>query len=130
MNRFQAPVLVCTLGFLALPTTSRAGQPIETESTRILKGGAFEVELGAERQTSSEGTETALPLAVAYGISDRVELLVEPVPFSSIHDKGLPSQRGVGDMPVEANWSARSAPASSGAPGSAESEKLDGCEAS
>ena len=98
MKQLQPASCAILLGALLLPATGRAGQPLETESTRLLQRGVFEVEMGAERQTSSAGTETALPFAIGYGISDRVELLVEPVPFNSIHDKGLPAQRGVGDI--------------------------------
>jgi hypothetical protein len=41
--------------------------------------GFLELSTNFEYQTSSEGSETALPLAAEYGFTDRFELLVEPV---------------------------------------------------
>jgi len=98
MKTSRTLVVALFLGSVALPAASRAGQPLETESARLLPRGGFEVETGLEHQSSSQGTELALPFAIGYGVRDRIELLVEPVPFSAIHDKGLPSQYGVGDV--------------------------------
>ncbi len=98
MRPVRTKWIALVLGCLALPATGRCGQPLETESARLLTRGAFEIESGLERQSSSQGSEVALPFAIGYGVSDRVELLVEPVPFNSIHDKGVPSQHGVGDV--------------------------------
>ena len=104
MKRIQTLCRAVALGAVLVPAAvlfpaaALAGQPLETESTRLLPRGTIEVELGAEHQTSSAGTESALPFAIGYGISNRLELLVEPVPFTSIHDKGLASARGVGDI--------------------------------
>ena len=81
-----------------LPQSAWCGQPLETESARLARRGRLAIELGAERQTSSAGTETALPFALEYGISDRLELVVEPVPYTLIHDKGVPKQSGPGDL--------------------------------
>jgi Putative MetA-pathway of phenol degradation len=97
---FWAVSIALNLGSLSLAATCRGGQPLETETARLVRRGSFEVEMGVEHQSSSQGTELALPFAIAYGLSNRVELLVEPVPFSSIHDKGLPSANGVGDVEV------------------------------
>ncbi len=81
-----------------LPARAWCGQPLETESARLARRGRLAIELGVERQTSSAGTETALPFALEYGISDRLELVVEPVPYTLIHDKGVRKQSGPGDL--------------------------------
>ncbi len=91
-----------------IPVPARAGQPLETESTRILPKGRFQLEAGLEHQRSGDGTETAVPFALEYGITNRLELLVEPVPYNRIHDKGLVSQTGMGDVEVTATSLLRS----------------------
>ena len=84
----------------AIPSSARAGQPLETESTRLLGPGHLEMEAGFEHQRSGDGSESAVPLAIEYGVSRRLELLVEPVPYNRIHDKGVVSQTGIGDVEV------------------------------
>lgn len=81
-----------------LPPRAWCGQPLETESARLSPPGRLAIELGLERQTSSSGTEFALPFALEYGISDRLELVIEPVPYTLIHDKGVSKQSGPGDL--------------------------------
>jgi outer membrane putative beta-barrel porin/alpha-amylase len=81
-------------------SSALAGQPLETETARLLKPHAFEFEAGFERQSSNLGSEAAVPFALEYGISGRFELLVEPVAYNAIHDRGTPSQRGIGDIEV------------------------------
>jgi len=99
----QLIVLLLTLGSAStFPVLARAGQPLETESTRLLSKGRFDLEAGLEHQRSGDGTETAIPLAIEYGITSRLELLVEPVPYNRIHDAGSVSQTGVGDVEVTA----------------------------
>ncbi len=93
-------LLMAVLVAAVLPVPARAGQPLETETARFLKPGGFEVEGGLEYQTSTAGTESAVPLAVEYGITDRLGILVEPVPFTGIHDKGLRRRSGIGDVEV------------------------------
>ena len=68
-------VLCCVL---TLSATGRiTAQTLETESARVLPAHAWEVGYAFEAQTSSEGTERAMPFAFEYGLSDRVELLIE-----------------------------------------------------
>lgn len=86
----------------AIAPAAWAGQPLETESTRILSPGKFELEAGFEHQRSADGTESAVPLAIEYGVTSRLELLVEPVLYNRIHDKGAASQTGIGDVEVTA----------------------------
>jgi len=87
---------------LAAPVPALAGQPLETETARLLKPGTFELEAGLEHQRSGDGTETALPLAIEYGVSGRLELLVEPVLYDAVHDRGARAQTGIGDIEVTA----------------------------
>lgn len=76
------------------------GQALETEESLPLKQGQFEVGSGLEFQTSKEGRETALPLAIECGLLDKLTLLVEPVGFTSINPKIGQQAQGIGDLEV------------------------------
>lgn len=95
-------LLTAVTAMILIGSPAWAGQPLETESTRLLRKGTFELEAGFEHQRSGDGTETATPLAIEYGITNRLELLVEPVPYNRIHDTGAASQTGIGDVEVTA----------------------------
>jgi hypothetical protein len=84
-------VLVCT---------SRVGaaQTLETETARLLPAHWWKIGNAFEFQTSAEGTEAAMPFAVEYGITDNLELLVEPVPYTAIRPKVGRRAVGVGDI--------------------------------
>ena len=86
------------LGAPASP--ARAGAPLETETARFPRRGAFEVEAALEVQRSGDGRESALPLAFEYGLSDRLTLMAEPVPFTRIHPQSAPGATGIGDLEV------------------------------
>ena len=80
------------------PRALWAGQPLETETARLLGRRHFDGEAGVERQASSSGTEFAVPFALAYGLANHTELLVEPVFYVAVRDKGLAGQSGLGDI--------------------------------
>ncbi len=90
------------LSILFLAPLLNAGQPLETESARLIRRGAFTAESTFEFQTSSEGREIAVPFDFEYGISDRTELAVEPVPYTSIQPRRGhgSSATGPGDVEV------------------------------
>lgn len=88
-------LLALTWGGLASPVIS---QVLETEESKPLLAKQFEFGTGLEFQTSSEGTETALPLAFEYGLSDRLTFLLEPVLFTTIRPKKDAGTTGVGDL--------------------------------
>ncbi|HEV7994528.1 MAG TPA: transporter [Gemmatimonadaceae bacterium] len=77
-----------------------AQQPLETETARLPARGAVLVSPEYEFQTSSQGTEHALPFALEVGVTDRLALLVEPVFYTSIRPKTGPSASGAGDLEV------------------------------
>src|SRR4051812_42252331 len=91
-----------------------AAQILETETARPIGKGTLELGTNFEYQTSSEGTESALPMAVEYGLTNRFELLLEPVAYTAIRPKVGQSATGVGDMELTATYLARHE--SSGAP--------------
>ncbi len=102
LNRF-----LLLLGVLVLSTSHTllyAGQPLETETSRLLKARQFEVENTFERQLSSEGTETSVPMAVEYGITDNLELLAEPVFYTAIRPKVGSQATGLGDVEVTLSY--------------------------
>ena len=83
---------------LACPIAVWAGPPLETETARLPLRGTFAADFAFEQQTSSSGTETAVPIALEYGLTDRIELLAEPVPYAAIHPKGGSRVSGAGDL--------------------------------
>ena len=93
MKKSFALIAVCSFFFL-----KTNAQVLETEESKPLLPQQFEVGTGLEFQTSKEGTETALPLAIEYGLSRKFTLLVEPVGFTSILPKMGPHAKGIGDL--------------------------------
>jgi hypothetical protein len=79
-------------------------QVLETEESRPLFPGQFDIGTGFEFQISKEGTESALPLAIEYGLAKKITLLVEPVGFTSIRPKIGNSATGIGDVEVTVLW--------------------------
>ncbi|HEV7365930.1 MAG TPA: hypothetical protein VGN76_08815 [Gemmatimonadales bacterium] len=75
-----------------------AAQILETETARPVGKGILETSGNFEYQTSSEGHEVALPFAIEYGISDRLEFLVEPVAYTAIRPNVGPQATGAGDL--------------------------------
>src|SRR5258705_582802 len=75
-----------------------AAQTLETETARLLPAHWWKIGNAFEFQTSGEGTEAAMPFAVEYGITDNLELLVEPVPYAAIRPKVGRRATGVGDI--------------------------------
>lgn len=81
-----------------------AAQMLETETARLLQrgsgkaGGAFEV------QTASEGREGAAPLLFEYGLTDRLELIVEPVPYATIRPAESRGATGAGDLELTLSY--------------------------
>lgn len=95
-------------------TTPAAAQILETETARPLGRGVFEASGNFEYQTSSEGHEAAVPFAVEYGVTDRLEVLVEPVAYTAIRPKVGAQATGVGDVEATVTYLASSE--TSGAP--------------
>jgi hypothetical protein len=94
--RARSPLLVATLAVTA--TTLCRAQNLETETARLLPAGRWEIGNAFEFQTSAEGTETAVPFAIEYGLTDNLELLVEPVPYTAIRPKIGRHATGLGDV--------------------------------
>jgi len=93
---------------------SVVAQTLETETARLLPAGWWKIGNAFEFQTSTDGTEAAIPFAIEYGLSNRVELLVEPVPYTAIRPKVGRHAFGVGD--VEATVTGLLRPESRSAP--------------
>src|ERR1700716_1186255 len=86
--------------FSVLHSDSTVAQVLETEESNPLIPGQFEMGTAIEFQTSKLGTETALPMGIEYGLSKKLTLLVEPVLFTNIHNKGGISTSGIGDLEI------------------------------
>ena len=94
MHSSQALVLLATV----LGTGRLHAQALETEDARTLPAGRLIVGYNFEYQTSSAGREIAIPFSAEIGLSDRLEFLIEPVPYTSIRPKSGPRATGAGDM--------------------------------
>lgn len=79
-------------------SSARGDLAMETETARILEPGHFEIGTAFEFQTSSNGEEFALPMAIEFGVFHHLEALLEPVPFTSIRPAGGESATGLGDL--------------------------------
>lgn len=75
-----------------------ASQTLETETARFLPAEQGAIESAFEYQTSADGKELSLPIAIEYGLTDRLNLLVEPLFFTSIIPKVDKSATGIGDL--------------------------------
>ena len=84
-----------------------AAQILETETARPLGRGGWEVSGNFEYQASSEGNESAVPFAIEYGLTDRLEILAEPVAWTAISPNAGDHATGVGDLEMTLTWLAR-----------------------
>ena len=94
--------LLVTIGLGTLAATACRAQALETESARFLHRGSYELGSAFEFQTSGEGIERAVPLAMEYGVTDRFSMLVEPVVYTAIRPKHGAGATGPGDLEVTA----------------------------
>ena len=72
-------------------------QPLETETARLPGKGHGSVELGLEYLTSKDERGLVVPGLLRYGVTDRLQLTVEPVAYKAINPKVGRTQRGIGD---------------------------------
>jgi hypothetical protein len=79
-----------------------AAQVLETETARMLPKHSWEIGGAYELQTSGEGREGALPFAIEYGLTDWLDLLIEPVPYTAIRPKVGRQASGAGDLEATA----------------------------
>ena len=87
-------------GLLLLLPVAASAQTLETETARFHPAHYFQIASGFEHQFSAEGRESAMPIAFEYALTDTWELLVEPVPYTSIRPKVGPRATGPGDLEI------------------------------
>jgi hypothetical protein len=90
--------MVVLVLLIAAGSNARADLALETESARLLEPGHYEFGTAFEFQTSRNGEEYALPMAFEAGLYKHLELMIEPVPFTSIHPSKGKSATGIGDV--------------------------------
>lgn len=100
MFGIAAVALFLSAGFLA-------AQTLETETAHLLPDRAWTTGAAFEVQSSRDGRERALPLLIEYGLTDRIELVLEPIPYSAILPKTGRTATGRGDTEVTANFLVR-----------------------
>lgn len=91
---FAAVILL----LLTYTGSAQAGAPLETETARMPPKGTLETEVSLEVQTSGDGHEFASPIALEYSLTNRITLLAEPVPITTIRPNMGPHASGLGDL--------------------------------
>jgi len=102
MPGVSTPALL--IAFLAFPSAARAQDPLETETARFYKEGTGKVVDTVEFQTSKTGNEVAIPVQIEYGITDRLELLLEPAAYTSIRPEVGPKGTDFGDVEITLSY--------------------------
>lgn len=97
-THFPIRALLLAATVCACSAAALSGQTLETETARLLPKGWLDVGTAYEFQTSVEGYEAALPFAFEYGLTDNLKLLVEPVPYTHLHQSGGRDVTGRGDL--------------------------------
>ncbi len=110
--RTRSPVVIIALLCGSLLPTAVSAQTLETETARPLRRGQLEVGAGYELQHSREGDEAAIPLAFEFGLTNRIGLLVEPVPYTAIRPEVGTSATGAGDLEITLSYLAKKESAS------------------
>lgn len=98
-KHYPAAIMMLALVVSMLPRPVVA-QELETETARLLRARAIKGGAAFEYQTAAEGQEFAIPMFGEVGITDRLELLVEPVAYTSIRPDAGASASGIGDLEV------------------------------
>ncbi|HSR92504.1 MAG TPA: transporter [Gemmatimonadales bacterium] len=98
MMKPTLPKVALFLATILAPVTGLGAQVLETETARLPKGGGIVLGQNFEFQTSNTGTEFALPTSLEFGLTDRLELLMEPVAYTAIRPKEGAHATGVGDL--------------------------------
>lgn len=104
MSDAKARIMIRVLACALLVPTALAAQVLETETARPLRRGQVEAGAAYEFQHSREGDEVAIPLAFELGLTNRIGLLVEPVPYTAIRPELGTSATGPGDLEVTLNY--------------------------
>lgn len=104
MNPEKHAIAAVVLLVITSTGRARADLAFETETARPIAQGRSQVSAAAEYLFGKDGTEVAFPLAIEYGLIKDLEILLEPVPFTSVHASGEKSVSGVGDTEFTLNY--------------------------
>jgi hypothetical protein len=96
--------VICVISLIWTASSALADLSLETETARLVKPGHFELSIAGEYQHSPQGEEQDLPMAIEFGVIDRLELLIEPVPYTRIRPSGSPAVHGLGDTEITATY--------------------------
>ena len=102
----RSAILILILAAATFNVPARA-QILETETARQLRRGQVELGLGYEFQHARDGDEIAIPIALEVGLTDRLGLLVEPVPYTAIRPESGTSATGPGDLEITMSYLVR-----------------------
>ncbi len=103
-HRSQRPAWIAVFLVAGWAGGNSFAQTLETETARLVPVGWWKVGTALEYQTSSEGTEAAVPMLAEYGFTDNLELVLEPVAYTAIRPKSDTSAVGPGDFEVTLTW--------------------------
>jgi hypothetical protein len=79
-SRAAATLRIALFGAAVLVGHARA-QMLETETARLLPAGTWQWGAGLVYQSSSDGRTAGVPLELGYGITDSLQLNVEPLAY-------------------------------------------------
>ena len=97
-----APVIVAPLTLFCAAAGN--AQMLETETSRLQPARTWELGAAYEYQTSGDASEQAVPLFIEYGLTDAIELTLEPVVYTAIFPGGSASAIGRGDTEFTATF--------------------------
>lgn len=88
IGRITCGIASVAIVLVIAPVGTARAQELETETARLLPQGAVKAGAGLEYQRGDQNTEQALPVLIEGGLTDRLELVIEPVAFTRIHPNG------------------------------------------
>ena len=74
--------------------------PIETSTARLVEKHEIEIGPSFEYVNSPDGKEASMQITVNYGLSNRIELDIEPAIYKSVTTVEEPNAHGFGDVNV------------------------------
>ena len=104
-RRLLLPATTAPIGAMILVLLSgiaKASLPLEAESARVMNPGMVKIETAFVGQTSPDGREMAVPIAIEYAITCYIELQIEPVPVTAILPASGVHATGFGDLEATA----------------------------
>jgi hypothetical protein len=104
----QGFFLICTFAFVLIVRQplahAQGGPPLISDDPDTPGPGYWEINMSSLIEKSRQGRRIEAPFAdINYGVGKRIQLKFE-VPWLSVHEPGLPTQRAMGNSNVGVKW--------------------------